>query len=99
LREVAQNVGEHCYDAALRAKMFRGSTKVFLQVEASGFTCRIRFENSNVEVGALEPCIRGPLEHAHFPAPAGGCVNVGVPLSFRPIPQAPIPVPWPPPVP
>lgn len=89
LRDVAKNVGAQCYDLALRTKNIRGSMKVFVQVEASGSTCRIHFEHSNADVAVMEACIRDLFERARFPAPTGGCVRVGVPLSFAPAPAQP----------
>jgi hypothetical protein len=81
LRDAARKAAS-CYNRALRTIKAQGSVMVKLQVTASGVVCRTEIESSSPEVATLTPCLRTLFEGKQLPSPAGGCVNVNIPLVF-----------------
>ncbi len=76
---------KRCYDAALkRNRAITGRIVVGLQVTSEGAVCATRIVDQQIDDPELVACIREIFLGLTFPAPAGGCIDVALPLNLVP---------------
>lgn len=84
--------GRRCYNEALRTTpTLQGQTVVRLRLGADGSICSAAVKTSTMPA-EFNDCLLGLFTRQSYPAPAGGCLDVEVPLVFKPMaapPQAP----------
>ncbi len=75
-----------CYDDALaQDTTLRGSVKISVRVASNGNICSANVSSSDLANPNVANCIANRFRQAgHFPAPAGGCLDVNVPISLMP---------------
>ncbi|MBM4361481.1 MAG: AgmX/PglI C-terminal domain-containing protein, partial [Deltaproteobacteria bacterium] len=74
-----------CYERALRTNsMLQGKLVVGVRVAPGGGTCNASIVTDTLGDGAVGSCVLQKFRGGTFPAPAGGCVDVQVPISFMP---------------
>jgi TonB family protein len=72
-----------CYNRALRTGEASGSLTVSVQVGPNGSVCGASIINDSVRSSEISSCVLNKFRGAQFPAPAGGCSNVNIPISFK----------------
>jgi hypothetical protein len=75
-----------CYDDALaQDSALKGTVKIAVRVAANGNLCSANVAGSDLSNPAVAVCIANRFRQAgHFPSPAGGCLDVNVPISLMP---------------
>jgi hypothetical protein len=75
-----------CYDDALaQDSTLRGSVKIGVRVASNGNICSATTAASDLSNPNVATCIANRFRQAgHFPPPAGGCLDVNVPISLLP---------------
>jgi hypothetical protein len=75
-----------CYDDALaQDATLKGSVKIGVRVAANGNICSATVAQNDLGNASVAGCIANRFRQAgHFPAPAGGCLDVAVPISLLP---------------
>jgi hypothetical protein len=74
-----------CYNAALaQDSSLKGHVTITVKVGSSGNLCAANVTNNDMGTPNVANCAANIFRAASFPAPKGGCVEVGVPLSFVP---------------
>ena len=75
-----------CYDEALaQDSTLKGTVKIAVRVAANGNLCSANVAASDLSNPSVASCIANRFRQAgHFPAPAGGCLDVNVPISLMP---------------
>jgi len=75
-----------CYDDALaQDSTLKGSVKIGVRVAANGNICSVSVAQNDLGNPAVAGCIANRFRQAgHFPAPAGGCLDVAVPIALMP---------------
>ncbi|MGE3674012.1 MAG: hypothetical protein AB7K71_30350 [Polyangiaceae bacterium] len=72
-----------CYERMLRANSgLSGTVMAQVRVGPTGQACSVSITQDFGGVGAS--CVAPALRSGGLPAPAGGCVDVAVPVSFKP---------------
>jgi TonB family protein len=72
-----------CYERALRNNAgVEGRLLVSVTVGAQGQVCSSRVTDQGLGDVAVANCVQRMFQSASFPPPAGGCVNMAVPLHF-----------------
>ncbi len=72
-----------CYERMLRANSsLAGSVTAQVRVSPTGAVCSVSITQDFGGVGAS--CVAPALRSGSLPPPAGGCVDVAVPVSFKP---------------
>ncbi len=75
-----------CYERALRQnQMLQGKMVVAVRVGAhGGSTCSANIVSDSLGDPSVTSCVLQKFRAGQFPPPAGGCVDVQVPISFLP---------------
>jgi hypothetical protein len=75
-----------CYDDALaQDSTLKGTVKIAVRVAANGNLCSANVTSSDLSNPAVAGCIANRFRQAgHFPPPAGGCLDVNIPISLMP---------------
>jgi len=72
-----------CYERALRLNpTLEGRLMLSARVGAQGQMCSASVTQNSLGDPGVASCITQMFRSGKFPAPAGGCVNVNVPLNF-----------------
>lgn len=72
-----------CYERALRINpTLEGRVMVATRVGAQGQVCSANVVQNSLGDPGVASCITQMFRSGKFPAPAGGCVDVNVPLNF-----------------
>lgn len=72
-----------CYERALRINpTLEGRLMVSARVGAQGQMCSANVTQNSLGDPGVASCITQMFRSGKFPAPAGGCVDVNVPLNF-----------------
>ena len=80
---------KRCYhDALRRDPALAGRALLWLRISPQGGTCRATLDKVEFADEEMKRCILELAREMDVPAPTGGCVDVVVPLSFRPTPTA-----------
>jgi hypothetical protein len=75
--------GRRCYEKALlQNATLSGRMRLAVRVGPQGQVCNAKVVSDQVGDPGLSTCILGVFRASTLPAPAGGCVDVEVPLSF-----------------
>ena len=64
--------------------MLQGKVVVAVKIGAQGNACGASIASDTLGDGAVSSCVLQKFRSGSFPAPAGGCVDVQVPISFTP---------------
>jgi hypothetical protein len=74
-----------CYERALRQNaMLQGKLVVAVKVGPSGAPCGASIASDTLGDPSISACVLQKFRSRTFPAPVGGCVDVQVPISFKP---------------
>ncbi len=74
-----------CYEKALRTNStLAGKMVVSIKVAPSGALCSSRVSTNELRDASVASCVRRRLVSKALPKPDGGCVDVKVPLNFKP---------------
>ncbi len=75
-----------CYDDALaQDSTLKGTVKISVRVAANGNLCSANVAQNDLGNPMVAGCIANRFRQAgHFPAPAGGCLDLAVPISLMP---------------
>jgi hypothetical protein len=74
-----------CYERALRVNSaLQGRFVVELRIDSSGLVCSTSVGQDEIHSPEVSSCVQGMFRSARFPSPAGGCLDVKVPMSFVP---------------
>jgi len=74
-----------CYERALRVNStLQGRFVVELRIDNSGMVFSTSVGQDEIHSAEVSSCVQGMFRSARFPQPAGGCVDVKVPMSFVP---------------
>jgi hypothetical protein len=75
-----------CYDDALaQDSTLKGSVKISVRVAANGNLCSANVAANELGNPSVANCIANRFRQAgHFPSPAGGCLDLEVPISLMP---------------
>jgi hypothetical protein len=75
---------KQCYKTALEGNEgLAGDMSVLVRVGTNGSTCSVSVTSDTTGSMRLQQCVRGKMA-ASYPLPRGGCVDVRVPISFKP---------------
>ena len=75
---------KQCYKTALEGNEgLAGDMSVLVRVGTNGSTCSVSIASDTTGSMRLQQCVRGKMA-ASYPLPRGGCVDVRVPISFKP---------------
>ena len=75
---------KQCYKTALEGNEgLAGDMSVLVRVGTNGSTCSVSIASDTTGSMRLQQCVRGKMA-ASYPQPRGGCVDVRVPISFKP---------------
>lgn len=75
--------GRRCYEKALMQNAsLSGRMRLGVRVGPAGQVCSTKVVSDQIGDQGLSTCILGVFRSSTLPAPAGGCVDVEVPLSF-----------------
>ena len=75
---------KQCYKTALEGNEgLSGDMSVMVRVGPDGSACAVSITNDTTGSNRLQQCVRGKMIAA-YPQPKGGCVDVRVPISFKP---------------
>jgi hypothetical protein len=89
LRSALQAAGASargCYERALRTDaQLQGRVVVAVRIGSTGNVCSASVGQDTLRAANVSSCVVGLFRGRRFPAPVGGgCVDVQVPLSFKP---------------
>jgi hypothetical protein len=75
-----------CYDEALaQDPTLKGGVTINVKVSGNGTVCGASVASSDLANGGVAPCIANRFRQgARLPSPAGGCVEVNVPMKLLP---------------
>lgn len=76
-----------CYDNALgQDPTLRGKITVAVRVGSNGQTCPngVSIASNEMSSATVANCVLGYYRGQSFPAPAGGCADVNIPINFVP---------------
>jgi hypothetical protein len=75
-----------CYDDALaNDSTLHGNVKISVRIASNGNLCSANAAGSDLANPNVAACIANRFRQAgHFPPPAGGCLDVNVPISLMP---------------
>ena len=76
-----------CYDNALgQDPTLRGKITVAVRVGSNGQTCPagVSIASNDMNSSTVANCVLGYYRGQNFPAPAGGCADVQIPINFVP---------------
>jgi hypothetical protein len=75
-----------CYDEALgQDPTLKGQVVINVRVSGNGTVCGASVVSSDIASGSVAPCIANRFRQgARLPSPAGGCVEVNVPMKLLP---------------
>jgi hypothetical protein len=75
-----------CYDDALaQDSTLKGAVKISVRVAANGNVCSANVAANDLGNPSVANCIANRFRQAgHFPAPAGGCLDLEIPISLMP---------------
>jgi len=74
-----------CYERALRVNSaLQGKLMISVRIAPQGNVCSSSVAQDGIHSPEVANCVIGMFRSAKFPPPAGGCVDVQVPLSFVP---------------
>ncbi len=77
--------GRKCYERALlQNATLKGHLKVQVRLNPQGQLCNAAIAADELQDPGLSMCILQLFRNSVYPAPAGGCVDVAVPMSFVP---------------
>jgi hypothetical protein len=80
--------GKHCYDSVLRAApSLEGHISIIVRVAPDGSVCSAAAGASTMPADMTE-CVLDRFRAETYPAPVGGCVDVTIPMRFKPKPPA-----------
>lgn len=72
-----------CYNRALRNNpTLEGKLTVNMKVGSTGAVCSATISGDTLGDPAVSSCVQQMFRAGKFPAPAGGCVDVQLPLNF-----------------
>lgn len=75
---------KQCYKTALEGNEgLAGDMSVLVRVGTDGSTCSVSIAADTTGSMRLQQCVRAKMM-ASYPVPRGGCVDVKVPISFKP---------------
>ena len=75
---------KQCYKTALEGNEgLSGDMAVLVRVGTNGSTCSVSIASDTTGSMRLQQCVKGKMA-ASYPLPRGGCVDVRVPISFKP---------------
>lgn len=84
LRAVAQSA-RGCYERALRQNTtLSGKLVVAVKVRGNGASCGASLVQDSLGDTSVASCVLQKFRSGTFAAPVGGCVDVRVPISFKP---------------
>ncbi|MBL8719572.1 MAG: AgmX/PglI C-terminal domain-containing protein [Myxococcales bacterium] len=73
-----------CYKTALEGNEgLAGTIELQVKIGANGETCGVTVLSDSVGSMKLQQCVKGRM-YGSYPAPKGGCVDVKVPVVFKP---------------
>lgn len=73
-----------CYKTALEGNEgLAGTIELQVKIGANGETCGVSVLSDSVGSMKLQQCVKGRM-YGSYPAPKGGCVDVKVPVVFKP---------------
>jgi hypothetical protein len=74
-----------CYEHALsNDSSLAGKLQVSLRVGADGAACSAAVANDTLGDAAVTSCALARFRGGKYPRPSGGCVDVSVPMNFKP---------------
>jgi hypothetical protein len=75
-----------CYDEALgQDPTLKGQVVINVRVSGNGTVCAASVASNDLANGGVAPCIANRFRQgARLPSPAGGCVEVNVPMKLLP---------------
>jgi hypothetical protein len=74
-----------CYERALRVNSaLQGKLMVSVRIDPQGNVCGASVSQDAIHSPEVTNCVLGIFRSAKFPAPAGGCMDYNIPLSFVP---------------
>lgn len=75
---------KQCYKTALEGnESLSGDVVISLKIGTNGETCAASIGNNTTGSSKLASCVRSKMI-ATYPQPKGGCVQLNVPVSFKP---------------
>ena len=74
-----------CYEMALRSDpTLQGAASFKVRISPSGTVCSANVAKDDIHNAAVLACSAKRLSGAGYPRPKGGCVDMTVPISFKP---------------
>ena len=74
-----------CYEMALRGDpTLQGAAPFKVRISPSGTVCSANVAKDDIHNAAVLACSAKRLSGAGYPKPKGGCVDMTVPISFKP---------------
>jgi hypothetical protein len=74
-----------CYERALsNNSALSGRIEVAMRVSSNGTTCAVSAAKNTLGDAAVTNCVLQRFRMGSYPKPAGGCVNIAVPINFMP---------------
>ena len=75
---------KQCYKTALEGNEgLAGDMSVIVRVGTNGATCAVSIASDTTGSSRLQQCVKAKMA-ASYPTPRGGCVDISVPISFKP---------------
>ncbi len=75
---------KQCYKTALEGNEgLAGDINVLVRVGVDGSTCAVSILSDTTGSNRLQQCVKSKM-YASYPHPGGGCVEVKVPINFKP---------------
>jgi hypothetical protein len=75
---------KQCYKTALEQNEgLSGEMALVVRVGLNGATCSVAVQSDSTGSMRLQQCVKSKMV-ASYPAPKGGCVDVRVPINFKP---------------
>jgi hypothetical protein len=83
--QVRGGTAKQCYKTALEGNEgLAGTITVQLRIGTGGETCSVSVLSDTTGSSKLQQCVRGKMSGGGYPRPKGGCVDVKVPVVFKP---------------
>lgn len=74
-----------CYEQALsNDSALAGKLQVSVRVSPTGAACSASVESDSLGDASVTSCVLSHFRSGTYPRPSGGCVNVSVPMNFKP---------------
>jgi type IV secretory pathway VirB10-like protein len=74
-----------CYERALsNNSALSGRIEVAMRVSSNGTTCAVSASKNTLGDSGVTNCVLQRFRTGSYPKPAGGCVNIAVPINFMP---------------